>query len=240
MFIFNKTGIKQTGRTMKDMPKKPLEQMALVDSCGVEEGERGKIGALQANGPVDTKDNLRQFIDSVHQKASQVVQWLGWLMRVPMRGRRSCPAAVYECLLEFISLYNFKWEDMIGWHLVLASVKPALRSTKCCCLRFCSDMKHVLSSFESAFLALAEVQLRLDNNDGPMDKFPGFQITWLTFYKIILNLIDPANNTTLVHPMPPWGSLRTSMSQRPLLVIRSLAPFWDSSNFYFAKKTNEL
>lgn len=64
---------------MKDMPKKPLEQMALVDSCGVEDGEKGKLGAIQANGQADTKENLRQFIDSVHQKASQVVQWLGMI-----------------------------------------------------------------------------------------------------------------------------------------------------------------
>lgn len=62
---------------MKDMPSQPLEQMALTDSCGLEEAEKGKQGAIQANGPADTKENLRQFIDSVHQKASQVVQWLG-------------------------------------------------------------------------------------------------------------------------------------------------------------------
>ena len=59
------------------MPKQPLEQMSLTDACGVEEGEVGKKGAFQANGAGDTKDNLKQFIDSVHQKASQVVQWLG-------------------------------------------------------------------------------------------------------------------------------------------------------------------
>lgn len=37
------------------------------------------------------------------------------------------------------------------------------------------DMKNVLTSFESAFLVLAEVQLRLDSNDGPMEQFPGFK-----------------------------------------------------------------
>jgi len=62
---------------MKDMPQKPMDHLALTDACGVEADEKGKRGAIQANGKPDVKENLKQFTESVHQKAAQVVQWLG-------------------------------------------------------------------------------------------------------------------------------------------------------------------
>eukprot|EP00435_Cladocopium_sp_Y103_P023198 s2851_g5.t1 len=62
---------------MKDMPQKPLDQLALMNACGVEPGEKGKTGAIQVNGKAECKENLKQFIESTHQKAAQVVQWLG-------------------------------------------------------------------------------------------------------------------------------------------------------------------
>lgn len=62
---------------MKDMPQKPMDHLALTDACGVEADEKGKRGAIQANGKPEVKENLKQFTESVHQKAAQVVQWLG-------------------------------------------------------------------------------------------------------------------------------------------------------------------
>ena len=62
---------------MKDMPQKPLPHLALPDACGVEPGEKGKQGALEVNSKPCVKENLKQFTESVHQKAAQVVQWLG-------------------------------------------------------------------------------------------------------------------------------------------------------------------
>eukprot|EP00435_Cladocopium_sp_Y103_P025747 s2239_g6.t1 len=62
---------------MKDMPQKPLEHLALPNACGVEPGEKGKTGVVQVNGKAECKENLKQFIDSTHQKAAQVVQWMG-------------------------------------------------------------------------------------------------------------------------------------------------------------------
>ena len=58
------------------MPSQPLEHLALTDNCGVQAGEPGKVGSVAANGPNEVKENLKAFTDSVHQKASQVVQWL--------------------------------------------------------------------------------------------------------------------------------------------------------------------
>eukprot|EP00435_Cladocopium_sp_Y103_P023514 s3080_g5.t1 len=60
-----------------DMPSKPLEHLSLTDACGVEAGEKGKVGAVQANGKQEARDNLKTFTDATHQKASQVVTWLG-------------------------------------------------------------------------------------------------------------------------------------------------------------------
>ena len=62
---------------MQAMPTKPLEHLALTNACGVEAGEPGKVGATQVNAKGDVKENLKQFIDSTHQKASLVVTWLG-------------------------------------------------------------------------------------------------------------------------------------------------------------------
>ena len=61
---------------MQDMPSKPLPHLSLTDACGVEAGEPGKVGAVQVNGKNEAKENLKQFIESTHQKASQVVTWL--------------------------------------------------------------------------------------------------------------------------------------------------------------------
>ena len=61
---------------IQDMPSKPLEHLALTADTGVEAGEPGKVGSVHANGAADVKENLRVFTESVHQKASQVVQWL--------------------------------------------------------------------------------------------------------------------------------------------------------------------
>lgn len=61
---------------IQDMPSQPLEHLALTDACGVEAGEPGKVGSVPTNSPNEVKENLKAFTDSVHQKASQVVQWL--------------------------------------------------------------------------------------------------------------------------------------------------------------------
>ena len=59
------------------MPDKPLEHLALRDANGVEPEEPGKVGAVEANAGAEVKENLKQFVDSTHQKAAMVVQWLG-------------------------------------------------------------------------------------------------------------------------------------------------------------------
>ena len=61
----------------QDMPSKPMEHLPLTAStCGVTPDESGKIGAIPANGAAEAKENLKQFVDSVHQKAATVVTWL--------------------------------------------------------------------------------------------------------------------------------------------------------------------
>ena len=59
------------------MPQKPMEHLALSEACGVDPSEKGKHGAEQVNDKAGLKENLKAFTESVHQKASQVVQWLG-------------------------------------------------------------------------------------------------------------------------------------------------------------------
>lgn len=61
---------------MQDMPTKPMEHLPLTAATGVTPDEHGKIGAVPANGAVEAKENLKQFVDSVHQKAATVVTWL--------------------------------------------------------------------------------------------------------------------------------------------------------------------
>ena len=59
------------------MPAKPLDHLALMDATGAEPDEPGKVGAVPVGTGAEAKENLKQFIESMHQKASSVVQWLG-------------------------------------------------------------------------------------------------------------------------------------------------------------------
>lgn len=40
------------------------------------DAEPGKVGALPVDSVEDAKEKLKQFTDSVHQKASQIVSWM--------------------------------------------------------------------------------------------------------------------------------------------------------------------
>ena len=58
------------------MPDKPTKPLTLKDTCGVEPGEPGRNGTTQVNSKEEAKENLKQFIDSMHQKAAQVIGWI--------------------------------------------------------------------------------------------------------------------------------------------------------------------
>lgn len=61
----------------QDMPSDPMNHFELQEACGVEPNGIGKQGALEANGSHDLKDNLKQFTENLHQKAAQVISWMG-------------------------------------------------------------------------------------------------------------------------------------------------------------------
>ena len=86
---------------MQEMPSKPLEHFSLTDACGVEPGEPGKVGVTQVNGKADVKENLKQFVDSTHQKASQVVTWLG---TIDEKANERCK----KLLCSICKAYSFK------------------------------------------------------------------------------------------------------------------------------------
>lgn len=65
--------------SLEDLPASKPEQMALMDTRGVQEGEPGKVGALQCGTLDEMKEQMKQFTESVHQKASSVVSWVSQL-----------------------------------------------------------------------------------------------------------------------------------------------------------------
>lgn len=54
-----------------------MNQFQLQEACGVEPDAPGHQGVQEANGGQDMKDNLKQFTENLHQKAAQVISWMG-------------------------------------------------------------------------------------------------------------------------------------------------------------------
>ena len=73
---------------MEDLPASKPEQMALMDTRGVQEGEPGKQGALPCGTVEEMKDQITKFTESVHQKASSVVSWISQLEGGPAENSR--------------------------------------------------------------------------------------------------------------------------------------------------------
>eukprot|EP00435_Cladocopium_sp_Y103_P047642 s369_g14.t1 len=71
-----------------DYPTEKPEQMALMDTRGVQEGEPGKQGALPCGTVGEMKEHMEQFTESVHQKASSVVSWISQLENGPADNSR--------------------------------------------------------------------------------------------------------------------------------------------------------
>ena len=73
---------------LEDLPASKPEQMALMDTRGVQEGEPGKQGAVPCGTADEMKEQMKQFTESVHQKASSVVSWISQLEGGPVENSR--------------------------------------------------------------------------------------------------------------------------------------------------------
>ena len=59
-----------------------------MDIRGVQEGEPGKAGAVPVGTIDEMKEQMKQFIESMHQKASSVVSWISQLESGPADNTR--------------------------------------------------------------------------------------------------------------------------------------------------------
>lgn len=145
---------------------KEMPQMELQPALGDEPLPEGSKGAVPINTVDEMREQMKQFTDSVHAKASQVVQWQNTLENV-VTDRAAKFLQEFKNYSRMFSLYyglEFKTK-MLSVHIAipLSLTLP----------RFMEESKTIMTDLEASFEKLAEAMHAMDLKQ-PFEKYLGY------------------------------------------------------------------